>query len=328
VTPLFFNPDFFGNKTARPSRVGGATATRSGREMAEITASLVKELRERTGLGMMECKKALEEAGGDMKKAEDLLRIKSGAKAGKMAGRVAAEGAIGAYVSADRKLGALVEVNCETDFVAKDANFTALVKSIAELAATKGITDVAALGQAQLPSSQTVEAARQALVMKLGENMSVRRVAVYKAKGTLAHYLHGSRIGVMLDIEGGDETLGKDLAMHIAASKPISVSRDQVSAELIAREREIAKARALESGKPANIIDKIVEGSVQKYLAEITLLGQPFVKDDKVTVEKLLASKGAKVHAFTLFVVGEGIEKKSTDFAAEVAAQAAQAAGR
>jgi elongation factor Ts len=277
---------------------------------------------------MMECKKALEEAGGDMKKAEDLLRIKSGAKAGKMAGRVAAEGAIGAYVSADRKLGALVEVNCETDFVAKDANFTALVKSIAELAATKGITDVAALGQAQLPSSQTVEAARQALVMKLGENMSVRRVAVYKAKGTLAHYLHGSRIGVMLDIEGGDETLGKDLAMHIAASKPISVSRDQVSAELIAREREIAKARALESGKPANIIDKIVEGSVQKYLAEITLLGQPFVKDDKVTVEKLLASKGAKVHAFTLFVVGEGIEKKSTDFAAEVAAQAAQAAGR
>ena len=245
-----------------------------------------------------------------------------------MAGRVAAEGAIGAYVSSDRKLGALVEVNCETDFVAKDANFTGLVKSIAELAATKGITDVASLNDAKLASGETVEAARQALVMKLGENMSVRRVAVYKAKGTLAHYLHGSRIGVMLDIEGGDETLGKDLAMHIAASKPISVSRDQVSAELIAREREIAKARALESGKPANIIDKIVEGSVQKYLAEITLLGQPFVKDDKVTVEKLLASKGAKVHAFTLFVVGEGIEKKSTDFAAEVAAQAAQAAGR
>jgi elongation factor Ts len=293
--------------------------------MAEITAGMVKELRERTGLGMMECKKALEEAGGDMKKAEDLLRIKSGAKASKVAGRVAAEGAIGIYVSPDRKLGALVEVNCETDFVAKDANFTGLVKSIAELAATRGITDVTALGQAKLASGETVEAARQALVMKLGENMSLRRVAVHKAKGTLAHYLHGSRIGVMVDLEGGDEALGKDLAMHIAASKPISVSKDQVSAELISREREIAKARAVESGKPANLIDKIADGSVQKYLSEVTLLGQPFVKDDKTSVEKLLASKGAKVHAFTLFVVGEGIEKKSTDFAAEVAAQAAQA---
>ncbi len=293
--------------------------------MAEITAGMVKELRERTGLGMMECKKALEEAGGDMKKAEDLLRIKSGAKAGKMAGRVAAEGAIGVYVSADRRLGALVEVNCETDFVAKDENFTGLVKAVAELAAVKGITNVETLGQAQLPSGQTVEAARQALVMKLGENMSLRRVAVHKARGNLAHYLHGTRIGVMLDIEGGDDALGKDLAMHIAASKPISVSKDQVSAELISREREIAKARALESGKPANIVDKIVDGSVQKYLAEVTLLGQPFVKDDKLTVEKLLASKSAKVHAFTLFVVGEGIEKKTTDFAAEVAAQVGQA---
>jgi elongation factor Ts len=260
-----------------------------------------------------------------MKKAEDLLRIKSGAKASKVAGRVAAEGAIGAFVSADRKLGALVEVNCETDFVAKDANFTGLVKSIAELAATRGITDVAALGQATLASGQTVEAARQALVMKLGENMSVRRVAVHKAKGALAHYLHGSRIGVMLDIEGGDEALGKDLAMHIAASKPISVSKDQVAPELISREREIARARALESGKPANLIDKIADGSVQKYLSEVTLLGQPFVKDDKVTVEKLLGSRSARVHAFTLFVVGEGIEKKSTDFAAEVAAQVGQA---
>lgn len=293
--------------------------------MADITAGMVKELRERTGLGMMECKKALEEAAGDMKKAEDLLRIKSGAKAGKMAGRVAAEGAIGVYVSGDGKLGALVEVNCETDFVAKDTNFAGFVKSVAELAATKGITDVDALAKTELSLGQTVEATRQALVMKLGENMSVRRIAVHKAKGKLAYYLHGTRIGVMLDLEGGDDVLGKDLSMHIAASKPISVSRDQVSAELISREREIAKARALESGKPANIVDKIVEGSVQKYLAEVTLLGQPFVKDDKVTVEKLLASKGAKVNAFTLFIVGEGIEKKSSDFAAEVAAQAAQA---
>ncbi len=293
--------------------------------MADITAGMVKELRERTGLGMMECKRALEEAGGDMKKAEDLLRIKSGAKAGKMAGRVAAEGAIGVYVSADGKLGALVEVNCETDFVAKDANFAGFVKSVAEIVALKGITDVDALARTELSPGQTVEASRQALVMKLGENMSVRRVAVHKARGKLAYYLHGTRIGVMLDLEGGDDVLGRDLSMHIAASKPISVSRDQVSAELISHEREIAKARALESGKPANIIDKIVEGSVQKYLAEVTLLGQPFVKDDKVTVEKLLASRGARVNAFTMFIVGEGIEKKSSDFAAEVAAQAAQA---
>jgi elongation factor Ts len=293
--------------------------------MADITAGMVKELRERTGLGMMECKKALEEAGGDMKKAEDLLRIKSGAKAGKMASRVAAEGAIGVHVSGDGKLGALVEINCETDFVAKDANFAAFVKAVAQLAATRGITDVDALGKAELSPGQTVEAARQALVMKLGENLSVRRIAVHKAKGKLAYYLHGTKIGVMLDMEGGDDVLGKDLSMHIAASKPISVSRDQVAAELISRERAIAKARAMESGKPANLIDKIVEGSLQKYLSEVTLLGQPFVKDDKVTVEKLLAGKGAKVNAFTLFVVGEGIEKKSTDFAAEVAAQAAQA---
>jgi len=293
--------------------------------MADITASMVKELRSRTGLGMMECKKALEEAAGDMTKAEDLLRIRSGAKAGKLAGRVAAEGAIGAYVSSDGKSGALVEVNCETDFVAKDANFTAFVKALAQLAATRGLTEVDALAKAELSPGQTVEAGRQALVMKLGENMSVRRVAVHKAKGRLAHYLHGTKIGVMLDFEGGDDVLGKDLSMHIAASKPIAVSREQVSAELIAREREIARARAIESGKPANLIDRIVDGSVQKYLAEVTLLGQPFVKDDKLSVEKLLASKGARVNAFTLFIVGEGIAKKSSDFAAEVAAQAAQA---
>ena len=293
--------------------------------MAEITANMVKELRSRTGLGMMECKKALEEAGGDMNKAEDLLRIRSGAKASKVAGRVAAEGTIGIHMSGDRKLGALVEVNCETDFVAKDQNFAGFAKAVAELAAAGSITDVEALTRARLASGESVEATRQALVMKLGENISVRRVAVHKAKGRLAHYLHGTRIGVMVDLEGGDDTLGKDLAMHVAASKPISVSRDQVPAELIAREREIAKARALESGKPANLVEKIVEGSVQKYLAEVTLLGQPFVKDDKTTVEKLLAAKGAKVHAFTLFIVGEGIEKKATDFAAEVMAQAAQA---
>jgi elongation factor Ts len=293
--------------------------------MAEITASMVKELRSRTGLGMMECKKALEEASGDMNKAEDLLRIRSGAKASKVAGRIAAEGTIGIHLSDDRKLGALVEVNCETDFVAKDQNFAGFAQAVAELAAAGSITDVEALALARLASGESVEARRQALVMKLGENISVRRVAVHKARGRLAHYLHGTRIGVMVDLEGGDETLGKDLAMHIAASKPISVSRDQVPAELVAREREIAKARALESGKPANLVEKIVDGSARKYLAEVTLLGQPFVKDDKTTVEELLAAKGARVHAFTLFIVGEGIEKKAADFAAEVIAQAAQA---
>jgi elongation factor Ts len=293
--------------------------------MAEITASMVKELRSRAGLGMMECKKALEEAGGDMNKAEDLLRIRSGAKASKVAGRVAAEGTIGIHLSGDRKLGALVEVNCETDFVAKDQNFAGFAQAVAELAAAGNITDVEALALARLASGESVEATRRALVMKLGENISVRRAAVHKARGRLAHYLHGTRIGVMVDLEGGDEALGKDLAMHVAASKPISVSRDQVPAHLVAREREIAKARALESGKPANLVEKIVDGSLRKYLAEVTLLGQPFVKDDKTTVEKLLAAKGAKVHAFTLFIVGEGIEKKAADFAAEVMAQAAQA---
>ncbi len=293
--------------------------------MAEITASMVKELRQRTGLGMMDVKKALVETDGDMKKAEDLLRIKSGAKANKVAGRVAAEGAIGIYVSPDAKLGALVEVNCETDFVAKDSNFADFVNGMAELVANTGETDVEKLSQSKLASGETVEEKRQALIGKLGENITVRRAAVHQAEGKLGHYLHGVHIGVIVDVDGGDDALGKDLAMHIAASKPIAVSREQVPAETIEREREIAKARALESGKPENIVEKIVDGSVQKFLSEITLHGQPFVKDDKTKVEKLLASKKAKVASFSLFVVGEGIEKKKDDFAAEVAAQTAQA---
>ena len=293
--------------------------------MAEISASMVKELRQRTGMGMMECKKALVETDGDLKKAEDLLRIKGGAKASKVAGRVAAEGAIGVFVSPDAKSGALIEVNCETDFVGKDANFLEFVNGIARMVADTGVTDVDEIAQQKLPSGETVEATRLALVMKLGENITVRRAALHKAEGKLGHYLHGARIGVIVDVDGGDDALGKDLAMHIAASKPLSVSADQVSAEAIEREREIARARALESGKPPNIVDKIVDGSVQKYLAEITLHGQPFVKDDKLSVEKLLASKNARVPAFSLFVVGEGIEKKADDFAAEVAAQAALA---
>jgi elongation factor Ts len=288
--------------------------------MAEITAGMVKELRERTGLGMMECKKALSESDGDMNKAEDLLRIKSGAKATKAASRVAAEGVIGSYISADGKVGALVEVNSETDFVAKNDDFIALAKEAAKLVAEHNPADIEALSNLKLASGQTVEEARKALVMKLGENMTLRRLARFETSGRLSVYLHGSKIGVMVDLAGGDEMLGKDLAMHIAASKPMCVSRDQVAPDLIAREAEIAKARALESGKPANLLDKIVEGSINKYLSENTLLGQVFVKDDKLTVEKLLASKNAKVNTFQMFIVGEGIEKKVVDYAAEVAA--------
>ena len=288
--------------------------------MAEITAGMVKELREQTGLGMMECKKALAEAGGDMKKAEDLLRIKSGAKATKAAGRVAAEGVIGSFISADGKLGALVEVNCETDFVAKNDDFSAFAKEAAKLVAEQNPADIAALSNLKLASGQTVEEARKALVMKLGENMTLRRMARFATAGRLSVYLHGTKIGVMVDLAGGDDQLGKDLAMHVAASKPICVSKEQVSAELLAKEREIYTAQAAESGKPANIVEKMVDGRIAKYLAEVTLLGQPFVKNPDETVEKLLASKNAKVNTFQMFIVGEGIEKKVVDFAAEVAA--------
>ena len=292
--------------------------------MADITASMVKELREMTGLGMMECKKALTETDGDMKAAEDLLRIKSGAKASKAAGRIAAEGVIGAYISADGRCGALVEVNCETDFVAKNEDFINFAKNLAELIATKNLTDIAALSDTSLPCGDAVEAVRNALIMKLGENISIRRCARYATQGRLASYLHGTRIGVMVDYAGGDEILGKDLAMHIAASKPMCVSKEQVSAEVLEHERQIFTAQAAESGKSANIIEKMVDGRIAKYLAEITLLGQPFVKDPEQTVEKLLAKKSAEVSDFTMFVVGEGIEKKSENFAEEVKAQMGQ----
>lgn len=294
--------------------------------MVEVTASMVKELREMTGLGMMECKKALAETNGDIKAAEDLLRIKSGSKASKAAGRIAAEGVIGAYVAVDGKCGALVEVNCETDFVARNEDFIHFAKSLAELVATKNITDVTTLTEAVLANSnENVETARKALVMKLGENISVRRLARHETQGRIAFYLHGTRIGVLVDHTGGDEALGKDLAMHIAASKPMCVSKEQVSAEILAHERQIFAAQAAESGKPSNIIEKMVEGRITKYLAEITLLGQPFVKDPEQTVEKLLVKKAAKVNGFTMFVVGEGIEKKTENFAEEVKAQMGQA---
>ena len=293
--------------------------------MAEITASMVKELREMTGLGMMECKRALTETRGDIKAAEDLLRIKSGAKASKVAGRVAAEGAVGAYVSPEGKTAALVEVNCETDFVAKDTHFKEFVSTLAQCVAETNPANAEILAQSKLHSGETVEDARRALVMKLGENINVRRYARVETAGRVAVYLHGNKIGVLVDYQGGDEALGKDLAMHIAANKPLCVSKQQVPSENIAKEREIYTAQAAESGKPANIIEKMVDGKIAKYLAEITLLGQPFVKDPEQTVEKLLSKKSAKVNAFYLFVVGEGIKKKSSDFAAEVMAQVGRA---
>lgn len=293
--------------------------------MAEITAAMVKELRETTGLGMMECKKALVETDGDLRAAEDLLRVKSGAKANKAAGRVAAEGVIGAYLSADGKSASLVEVNCETDFVAKNADFLDFAAALAQLVAQHHPADVAALSALRLEDA-TVEAKRQALVQKIGENVSIRRFHHVHTGAKLAQYLHGVKIGVLVEFEGQDE-VGKDLAMHIAFAKPQFMSRAEVAAEVIARERDVLVARAQESGKPANIAEKMVEGGLNKFLAEITLLGQAFIKDDKLTVEKMLAARQTKLISYKFFVVGEGIEKKSSDFAAEVAAQAKAAAG-
>jgi len=287
--------------------------------MAEISASLVRELRELTGLGMMECKKALAEAGSDLKKAEELLRIKSGVKASKAAGRIAAEGVIGTSLSADGRLGALVELNCETDFVARNADFLAFAADLAALVAARNPADSTALS-----ALEEVEPRRQALVQKIGENISIRRFERLAAQGRLAHYVHGGRIGVLVDYEGAEQA-GKDVAMHISFAKPAYLTRAEVPADLVARERNILAARARDSGKPAEIVAKMVEGGLNKYLGEVTLLGQPFIKDDKQTVEKMLAARKSKVHGFRFLVVGAGIEKKSADFAAEVMAAAGTA---
>jgi elongation factor Ts len=293
--------------------------------MAEITAGMVKELREKTDAPMMECKKALSEAGGDLAKAEEILRVRLGNKASKAASRVAAEGVVGTFIRPDAELGAIVEVNCETDFVAKNEDFLGFARGLATLVATSNPADVNALSALSL-NGASVEQTRTALVGKIGENVSIRRFVRIDAQGKLSSYVHGgSKIGVLVDVVGGDEALAKDLAMHIAASKPVSLSREQVPEELIQKERDIAAQKAAESGKPANIVEKMVEGSVQKFLKDVTLLGQPFVKDDKQTVEQLLKTRGARVASFVLYVVGEGIEKKQSDFAAEVMAQAAQA---
>jgi elongation factor Ts len=293
--------------------------------MAEVTAGMVKELREKTDAPMMECKKALAEAGGEMGKAEEILRVKLGNKASKAASRVAAEGIVAAYIAPDGKQGALVEVNCETDFVAKNEEFLSFAGMLAELAATQGPADVEALSRLPVRGA-TVEESRKALVGKIGENMAIRRFARMTTPGRLASYVHGgSRIGVLVDLRGGDDALAKDLAMHIAASKPVALSQSDVPAELVEKERAIAAAKAADSGKPSSIAEKMVEGSVQKYLKEVTLLGQPFVRDDKQSVGQLLKARGASVAAFTLYVVGEGLEKKKGDFVSEVMAQVGQA---
>ena len=295
--------------------------------MAEITASMVKELREKTDAPMMECKKALTEAAGDIAKAEEILRVKLGNKASKAASRVAAEGIVGLHVAVDGKLGAMVELNCETDFVAKNDDFVAFAKLLAEAVATGNPASVEALSAAPASGATSVEETRKALIGKLGENISIRRFARIEAQGSISQYVHGgAKIGTLVDVTGGDAELGRDLAMHIAAAKPVSLSRDEVPADLIQKERDIASAKAAESGKPANIVEKMVEGSVQKFLKEVTLLGQPYVKDDKQTIEALLKSRNAGVSRFVLYVVGEGIEKKVTDFAAEVKAQVGMAA--
>jgi elongation factor Ts len=290
--------------------------------MAAITASMVAELRAKTDAPMMECKKALTEAEGDMARAEELLRVKLGSKASKAASRVTAEGVISVFIAGGN--GALVELNCETDFVAKNDDFLAFSKKVAELVVKHNPADVAAVAALELDGA-TVDTVRSALIGKIGENVSIRRFARYETANKLTSYLHGTRIGVIVEYDGSDEQVGKDVAMHIAAMKPVSLSSSEVPAELIAKERSIAEQKAAESGKPAEIVAKMVEGTVQKYLKEVSLLDQPFVKNDKQTVEQMLKAAATTVKGFTMFVVGEGIEKRTDDFAAEVAAQVAAA---
>ena len=294
--------------------------------MAEITAGMVRELREKTDAPMMECKKALTEAAGDLSRAEEILRVKLGNKATKAAGRVAAEGVVAVHIGSEGTVGAIVEVNCETDFVAKNEEFLAFASSLARLVAEKNPADVSAVSTLAW-DGLTVEERRKGLVGKMGENMSLRRFQRYQAKGRLSSYIHGgAKIGVLVDLIGGDAILAKDVAMHIAASRPLALSREEIGEDVVRKERDIALAKATESGKPANIAEKMVEGAVQKFLKEATLAGQPFVKNDKQTVGELLKSKNASVAAFTLYIVGMGIEKKKGDFAAEVMAQVGQAA--
>ncbi len=288
-----------------------------------ITAAMVGELRAKTDAPMMECKKALTEANGDMVKAEELLRVKLGSKASKAASRIAAEGVVAVHISG--KVGALIEINCETDFVTKNDDFLKMANDCARLVAEKNPADVAALSALPIEGDITVEQKRTTLIGRIGENMSIRRFQRFDTTANLVSYLHGTRIGVIVEYEGANEQVGKDVAMHIAAMKPVSLSSDAVPAELIERERSVATLKAAESGKPAEIATKMIEGSIQKYLKEVSLLNQTFVKNDKQTVEQMLKATGTSVKSFVMFIVGEGIEKRQDDFAAEVAAQVAAA---
>ncbi|CAM8623904.1 Tsf Translation elongation factor Ts [Oxalobacteraceae bacterium] len=290
--------------------------------MAAITAAMVGELRAKTDAPMMECKKALTEAEGDMERAEEILRVKLGSKASKAASRVTAEGVVASYIAGG--VGALVEINCETDFVSKNDDFLKFTSDIAKLVTEHSPADVAALSALGL-YGKTVEEIRTELIGRIGENLSIRRFKRFQTSGKLTSYLHGTRIGVMVEFEGSDEQVGKDVAMHIAAMKPVALSSDQVPSELIEKERSVAKLKAEESGKPADIAAKMVEGSVQKYLKEVSLFDQTFVKNDKQTVQQMLKAANTSVKSFVMFIVGEGIEKKQDDFAAEVAAQVAAA---
>ena len=289
--------------------------------MAEITASMVKELRERTDAPMMDCKKALTEADGDMTRGEEILRVRFGNRASKAAGRVAAEGTVGVSIAADGKSGAMIEVNSETDFCAKNEDFLKFTKELADLVAANNAADISAVSALAMRGA-TVEETRAQLVGKIGENITPRRFVKINAKGKLASYIHGSKIGVLVDLVGGDDALAKDIAMHIAAAKPKSLDASGISADLIDAERRVAIEKAKEAGKPEAMLEKIADGTVAKFLKEVTLLSQVFVKDDKFTIESLLKSKNASVASFTMYVVGEGIEKAVVDYAAEVAAAA------
>ena len=287
----------------------------------EITASMVKELRDRTDAPMMDCKKALTEAEGDMTRGEEILRVRFGNKASKAAGRVAAEGTVGISISADGKSGAMIEVNSETDFCAKNEDFLKFVNELAGIVATSNAADIAAVNALPMRDA-TVEETRAQLVGKIGENITPRRFVRPAVQGKLASYVHGSKIGVLVDLVGGDDTLAKDIAMHIAAAKPKSLDASGISQDLIDTERRVAIEKAKEAGKPEAMLEKIADGTVQKFLKEVILLSQVFVKDDKFTIESLLKSKNASVASFTMFTVGEGIEKAVVDYAAEVAAAA------
>lgn len=296
----------------------GASFTELEKIVAQITASMVKELREKTDAPMMECKNALVEADGDMARAEELLRVKLGSKASKAASRITAEGLVTVYIAEDAKTGALVEVNCETDFVAKNDDFINFVNEVAQLIAEQNPADSEALAALTFRDG-TVESVRTALIGKIGENISVRRFKRFATDNSLAQYVHGGKIGVIVEFSG-DEEVGKDVAMHVAAMKPKALSAEQVPAADIEAERSVAAQKAAESGKPENIVEKMVEGAVNKFLKEVTLLSQPFVKNDKQSVEQMLKENNASVVAYDVYVVGEGIERRNEDFAAEVAA--------